>query len=837
VIDRTANLRAGALIVLVGLLAYGNVPGNAFHYDDSHSILENPHIRSLENIPFFFSDPETFSGLSDVRMYRPLLILSFALNYALGEYDPVGYHFVNILLHLVNGLFLCVLARALGMRREAALIAGILFVAHPVLGEPVNYISSRSSLMATSFVLWAFLLYLQGRPAGWIGLVYGAALLCKSSAIVFPVLLLLAEGTRGRGPVAWRILYIPTLLSVLYVVFTRDIIGKAMLEPVRDYAGHLATQIKALVFYLYKAGVPLHLSVEPQFRVSVSPLEVEVVLALITVLSLVFVLCRAYGVLLLGVGWFLVALLPPSIVPLNVLINEHRLYLPMVGGALFLAQLIGQVKIHPRVGWVGLLIMVLLCAQRNVDWKTEEAIWRDAVKKGPMMARPYVNWSQALLEAGQVEASINASRRALDLQPALAQAHYNLGTAYMHQGTYDLAEAHLRRSVELDAQLFAAHNNLGNLHQDRGDFEGALVHYARALTLQKAPSLFHNMGNAYLQAGQLDSSQHYFRRALELDPFTREAYKGLVRALREEDRLGEAIEVLEEGLRLWQRDETLSLLLAECYSGLGRVEDARAVYRRMGKTIEETRALLAREALRRGNWQRAHDGFVEALKGEVSAELYNDLGAALVGLSRIEEGLKAFRQAARLDPQMAGAFANIGRVYVQHERFVEAVAALQRAVDLEPEDGSLFALLGQAYEKMGLWTEAQQAYQQAVRRRPDRVAYQVNLAFACYELGEMRQAEKYYRAAIAINEESIPALFNLATMLLEQGQETEAMDFFQRVLHLTPDNVDAQINVASIHLERGDRAQALDAFRAASRFDMEPELRRLVEAQMRGLGN
>ena len=100
----------------------------------------------------------------------------------------------------------------------------------------------------------------------------------------------------------------------------------------------------------------------------------------------------------------------------------------------------------------------------------------------------------------------------------------------------------------------------------------------------------------------------------------------------------------------------------------------------------------------------------------------------------------------------------------------------------------------------------------------------------------MRQAEKYYRAAITINEESVPALFNLGTMLLEQERETEAMDFFQRVLHLAPDNVDAQINVASIHLERGDRAQALDAYRAASRFDMEPELRRFVEAQMRGLG-
>ena len=273
----------------------------------------------------------------------------------------------------------------------------------------------------------------------------------------------------------------------------------------------------------------------------------------------------------------------------------------------------------------------------------------------------------------------------------------------MHQGAYDLAEAHLERAVQLDVGLFAAHNNLGNLHQERGDADEALVHYVRALSLQKAPSLFHNMGKAHLEAGRRDSAQHYFRRALGLDPHMLEAYKGLVKALRGEERLGEAKEVLDEALRLWKGDETLSLMLAECYSGLGRVEDARAVYRRLGKTPSQTWALLAREALRRGNWQHAYDGLVEALRGDVSAELYNDLGASLVGLGRIEEGLQAVRQAARLDPKMAEAFANIGRVYVQHGRQIEAIAALQRAVELEPGNGAIFALLGQAYEEMGQW--------------------------------------------------------------------------------------------------------------------------------------
>ena len=122
-------------------------------------------------------------------------------------------------------------------------------------------------------------------------------------------------------------------------------------------------------------------------------------------------------------------------------------------------------------------------------------------------------------------------------------------------------------------------------------------------------------------------------------------------------------------------------------------------------------------------------------------------------------------------------------------------------------------------------------------RSPKSVAHRINLAYAYQELGQPRQAENSYRAAIALNEESIPALFNLGALLLERKKGAEAMDFFQRVLRLAPDNVDAHINVAGIHLEQGDRALALDAYRDAFKFEMAPELRRLVEEHMQALGN
>ena len=93
-------MKYGWLLILGACLAvYANSLDNAFHYDDTHSIVQNPALRSLGNIPAFFADPATFSREKSMAMYRPLLQSSFALNYAFDGYRPRFYRLVNIGLH------------------------------------------------------------------------------------------------------------------------------------------------------------------------------------------------------------------------------------------------------------------------------------------------------------------------------------------------------------------------------------------------------------------------------------------------------------------------------------------------------------------------------------------------------------------------------------------------------------------------------------------------------------------------------------------------------------------------------------------------------------------
>ena len=119
-------------------------------------------------------------------MYRPVLLVSYALNYAVGEYDVFGYHLVNLVIHLANAWLVWLLAGALLSQRPGASVyntptdtlpsdddylsdstlAALLFTVHPVMSEPVNYISSRSSLLATFFSCSLFCCWRRPRATG-----------------------------------------------------------------------------------------------------------------------------------------------------------------------------------------------------------------------------------------------------------------------------------------------------------------------------------------------------------------------------------------------------------------------------------------------------------------------------------------------------------------------------------------------------------------------------------------------------------------------------------------------------------------------------------------------
>ncbi|HEX5136177.1 MAG TPA: tetratricopeptide repeat protein, partial [Planctomycetota bacterium] len=490
-----APLAYGALlVVLASFLAYANTLDAGFHFDDEHTVLANPFVRDLRYVPQYFHRPDLFSALPGHAMYRPMVLSTYALNYRWGGYDPLPGRLTAIALHSLCavGVFLAAAAvaarltpRPSRVRTRGALVAALLFAVHPALTETVNYASARAALLAATFVVWAFLAHVlaAGRRsaaarAGLVALsllLFALGLLSKEIAIVFPALLLVAAWLEGRGYLA----ALPAVaVALLYLFVRREVLGTAVVDfaaraqavaaadpgsgGARTILDNLWTQARVVPAYLCLLLWPEGLCIHRHVRESHSPLEPQVLLGLAVLVTLLVIALRQRRrgpVVALGLLWFLVALGPESsLIPLNQVMNEHRLYLPAVGIAFVVAVLLPQraprmVSIpvssaapalefaraplaFPAMPMAVATIAVSLALtwQRNEDWRDPVRLWASAVKVSPESDGAWNALGVQLRARRDYPGATDAFLRARDLAPTEWAPPFNLGTIHLERG-------------------------------------------------------------------------------------------------------------------------------------------------------------------------------------------------------------------------------------------------------------------------------------------------------------------------------------------------------------------------------------------------------------------
>ncbi len=568
------------LLVVAVAWVYANALDGSFHYDDFHSLVYNPHVRDLANIPAFFADPSLFSVDVDKAMYRPLLLISYALNYAWGQYDTASYHLLNIAIHIGCVLLVWALGRRLACGEQGALLAAALFALHPLATEPVNYISSRSESLAALFLLAALYFYL-GNKTWQRALSWGCCLcgvLVKSIVVVLPILLLLYDILWLKKPVRWRhhLPYWGITGLYVFIITANRFLGESVAKAPRPMFEQLLTQCKALVYYAHMIILPVKLNVEHQFAVS-HGIGAATFFALLLIASACFIAvsCRQSR-WLFWVAWFVVALLPTIIMPLNVLVNEHRLYLPLVALALAAGHTWEQ-----RGGGrarIAVCILLGLCAllayERNRVWHDELSLWSDAAAKSPQMVRPQVflgnarrevedyagakrayetaltldsqhrsartNLANIYLEAAQrdsaradeyLQVAQGHYERVLAVDPGYREALNNLGSLYIERRDLERAEQVLAASIEQNANFADAYYNWGLVKAQRGDYAAAADLFQRGLALEEDAQTWYELGNARAQIGQLVEAAAAYRKALALDAGDRRSLYNLAEVL------------------------------------------------------------------------------------------------------------------------------------------------------------------------------------------------------------------------------------------------------------------------------------------------------------------
>jgi tetratricopeptide (TPR) repeat protein len=416
-----------------------------------------------------------------------------------------------------------------------AFAAAGLFVSHPIQTQAVAYVVQRITSLATLFYLAAVLLYLSSRlaPAGgrrrWrYALSLLSALLAmrtKEIAFTLPFALLLVEWAffgrpaprqwLGLAPFGAVALVIPLSLLRLDQPVGQVLSDASTVTRVQDSGSrldYLRTEVAVLSTYLRLLVWPAGQNVDHDYPVLRSFLSPRVAWGLLVHASLLAIALLAWrrssprasrpvdpawrlvsvGVLL----FFLAHGVESSLIPIVDVIFEHRVYLPSVGFFVAVAAagtlLLRRWKPDRFAPWVvgGTAVVALLLAgatlARNRVWRSDLALWTDAVGKSPGKARPWFNLGTALAELGRDQEAVEPMRRAVQLDPAWSKARGQLGGLLILTGRPDEAEPELREALRLKPGETVTMFNLAEALWRTGRRKEAAAFYREYLDLTGA---------------------------------------------------------------------------------------------------------------------------------------------------------------------------------------------------------------------------------------------------------------------------------------------------------------------------------------------------------------
>ena len=461
-----------AIIVAAGVAAYANAIRTPFVLDDENSVVQNEDIRQLTDLRRVL-----FPAFNSPAAGRPLVSLSFALNYAAGGLDPRGYHAVNLALHLLcallvfglirRTLLLPSLARWGSGASEIAFAAALLWVVHPLTSEVVNYVTQRTESMMALCLLATMYAALRAHatPEGrWDGLSIAACLagvLCKETMVVAPVLVLFFD--RAYLFQGWREAFrerssLYTGLSASWFVLAsltwsgpRAAVGgfSAGVEPLT----YLFNQAVVIVDYLRLSVWPVNLVAFYGWPQPLTFAQVAVHLAFVATLvaATVVAVLGAPRAGFLGV-WFFGILAPTSsIVPIVTEVGaERRMYLPLVALILMVVLALWRItgsRVQTGVAVALAGVLAVTTAGRNQEYATGLSLARTIVERRPSGAAHHMLGEQ-LVNAGRLDEGQAQLQRAVDL--GNTRARFQLGRVLLAKGDMAGAAQQLDAVVKLD---------------------------------------------------------------------------------------------------------------------------------------------------------------------------------------------------------------------------------------------------------------------------------------------------------------------------------------------------------------------------------------------------
>jgi len=694
------------VLVLIGLGVYANSFRGVFLFDDIDAILLNDSIRKLSPIADVLMPP-AYKPVSG----RPVLNLTFALNYACGGLKPAGYHAVNLAIHLAAGLLLLGLVRRTmsggrvpeRYRSKAAplaAVAAVLWVVHPLQTESVTYIVQRAESLVGLFylsTLYCLVRGIQGTGKAAVGWFVGGAVACalgmaaKENMATAPLMALLLDRVffsrsfRETFRQRWAVhLVLGATLLILAVLMAGG--------PRSDSAGfniksmtaldYVKSQPQVILHYLRLAVWPHPLCLDYRWPIvgSWPAIVIPAVVLTLAVLASVWAFRRWAAVAYLGVWFFLVLAPTSSFVPLKDLAFEHRMYLPLAA----------------------IILMLVLLADHIIDYLLKnESPSTSAARRLKLVSVALV---AAVLGGLTIRRNtdyydaISMWKKVIALRPDNARAVSNLGVLYGILGRHEEAVETCRRAVTMDPREEAAQANLAKSLAKLGRYEEAVTEYRKALVLLPDDvQVMYSMGLALEALGRFDEAEGCYREVIARDPGSALAFLGLGICLQRKADYSAAAEAFRRSIDANPKDLDARARLASCLAKLGKPNEAIDECRRSLKSDPRhavTWYILGNVYSGIGRWTEALDAYRQAVASNpTNADARYNLGVALFQLGQMDEAIAAYREVLLASPRHAKARLNLGDALVQQGRYDEAAVEFMEVLRIEPGNQAAQAAL------------------------------------------------------------------------------------------------------------------------------------------------
>jgi len=490
-------LALALLLFSIFLFSYSNHFNNTFHFDDSHTIEDNPYIKNINNCAKFFYTPQMFSTLPSHWGLRPIVSVSLAVDYWLaGDLNPFYFHlstfiWFTLICILLFFVYKKILNQAIDNEwtKYCALLIAAWYAMHTANAETINYIISRSDVLSTFFILLSFGIFiLAPKKRKYFLYIIPAVIGVFTKETVLTLVIILffyinlfeknisIAGHFKKSNFNAIFKTILSLLPLFFCVVAVQYYTLSQMKSTSDISnplGHyILTQSFVWVRYVIAFFIPINLSADSDWGVISNAFDERIIVGLVFVFLLVVAIFKTSikketRPITFGLIWFSVSLLPTSLAPFAEVTNDHRMFFAFIGLALaagnYLLLLMQKIKSSSvsivkmnRIVLFGLFIIVCLNAygvyQRNKVWKTEESLWYDVTVKSPANGRGLMNYGLTQMAKGNYDGANTYFQKALFYNPYYDALYINIAILKGATNQNQEAEDNFKKAIQYNSR-------------------------------------------------------------------------------------------------------------------------------------------------------------------------------------------------------------------------------------------------------------------------------------------------------------------------------------------------------------------------------------------------